>query len=108
MKKKVDNRIRTLINNGMANRHRSFFVLVGDKGREQVCAAHHHRTDSSSCLGASAGDAVLVLLCHDRLSTCTTSSAKLLSSHADEQPQEEADEADQKAGAAGSAGPKQR
>ena len=39
MKKKVDNRIRTLIENGVAQRHRSFFVLVGDKGKDQVRAA---------------------------------------------------------------------
>ena len=36
MKKKVDSRVRTLIENGVAAHHRSFFVLVGDKGREQV------------------------------------------------------------------------
>eukprot|EP01045_Picozoa_sp_COSAG04_P052158 COSAG04_NODE_22082_length_361_cov_1.187023_1_plen_40_part_10 len=40
MKKKVDNRIRTLIENGVAQRHRSFFVLVGDKGKDQVVNLH--------------------------------------------------------------------
>lgn len=38
MKKKVDSRIRTLIENGVAQRHRSFIVLVGDKGKDQVRA----------------------------------------------------------------------
>ena len=41
MKKKVDNRIRTLIENGVAQRHRSFFVLVGDKGKDQVVNLHY-------------------------------------------------------------------
>ena len=36
MKKKVDSRIRTLIENHVKTRHRSMFVLVGDKGRDQV------------------------------------------------------------------------
>ena len=35
-RKKLDNRIRILIENGMASRHRTFFVIVGDKGRDQV------------------------------------------------------------------------
>lgn len=36
MKKKVDSRVRTLIENNVKTRHRSMFVLVGDKGRDQV------------------------------------------------------------------------
>jgi hypothetical protein len=39
MKKKVDSRVRTLIENNVKTRHRSMFVLVGDKGRDQVRAA---------------------------------------------------------------------
>jgi len=34
--KKVDNRIRVLIENGVQKKHRSFFVVVGDKGKDQV------------------------------------------------------------------------
>lgn len=34
--KKLDNRIRVLIENGVALCHRSMFVIVGDKGRDQV------------------------------------------------------------------------
>ena len=34
--KKVDNRIRILIENGVQKRHRSLFVVVGDKGKDQV------------------------------------------------------------------------
>ena len=34
--KKVDNRIRILIENGVQKKHRSFFVVVGDKGKDQV------------------------------------------------------------------------
>ena len=34
--KKVDGRIRTVIENGVAKKHRSLFVIVGDRGRDQV------------------------------------------------------------------------
>uniref|UniRef100_A0A336LK77 RNA cytidine acetyltransferase n=1 Tax=Culicoides sonorensis TaxID=179676 RepID=A0A336LK77_CULSO len=36
VKKKIDNRIRILIENGVRFGHRSMFVIVGDKGRDQV------------------------------------------------------------------------
>jgi N-acetyltransferase 10 len=36
MRKKVDERIRTLIENGVRERHRSLFVIVGDKSRDQI------------------------------------------------------------------------
>ncbi|EDO49259.1 predicted protein [Nematostella vectensis] len=39
--KKVDNRLRILIENGVQTRHRSLFVVVGDKGRDQVVILHH-------------------------------------------------------------------
>jgi len=39
--KKVDNRIRVLIENGVQKKHRSFFVVVGDKGKDQVVILHH-------------------------------------------------------------------
>jgi hypothetical protein len=32
----VDARIRTLVENGVKTRQRSMFVIVGDKGRDQV------------------------------------------------------------------------
>lgn len=35
-RKKVDNRIRVQIENGVAQHHRSMFVIVGDRGRDQV------------------------------------------------------------------------
>eukprot|EP00958_Prasinococcus_capsulatus_P017296 scaffold1945_cov395-Prasinococcus_capsulatus_cf.AAC.1 len=41
MRKKVDARVRALIENGVRNRHRSIFVVVGDKGREQVVNLHY-------------------------------------------------------------------
>eukprot|EP01006_Ploeotia_vitrea_P034891 TRINITY_DN65816_c7_g2_i1.p1 TRINITY_DN65816_c7_g2~~TRINITY_DN65816_c7_g2_i1.p1 ORF type:complete len:1119 (-),score=665.11 TRINITY_DN65816_c7_g2_i1:99-3455(-) len=41
MKKKVDSRIRTLIQNGVRMRHRSLFVIVGDRGKEQVVNLHY-------------------------------------------------------------------
>jgi N-acetyltransferase 10 len=36
MRKKIDSRVRTLVENGIKTRHRSIVVLVGDKGRDQV------------------------------------------------------------------------
>ncbi|KAK0425983.1 hypothetical protein QR680_009485 [Steinernema hermaphroditum] len=38
---KLDNRIRTLIENGVAAGHRSMFAVVGDKGRDQIVILHH-------------------------------------------------------------------
>ncbi|PIA47868.1 hypothetical protein AQUCO_01400455v1 [Aquilegia coerulea] len=46
MKKKVDERIRTLIENGVKNRHRSMFIIVGDKSRDQIVNLHHMLTKS--------------------------------------------------------------
>uniref|UniRef100_A0A8C2BZQ1 RNA cytidine acetyltransferase n=1 Tax=Cyprinus carpio TaxID=7962 RepID=A0A8C2BZQ1_CYPCA len=40
-KHKVDNRIRVQIENGVAQHHRSMFVIVGDRGRDQVVVLHH-------------------------------------------------------------------
>jgi hypothetical protein len=40
MRKQLDSRIPALIGNGVANNHRSFFVLVGDRGRDQVVNLH--------------------------------------------------------------------
>lgn len=36
VRKKIDNRIRVMLENGVANKHRSLFVIVGDHGRDQV------------------------------------------------------------------------
>jgi N-acetyltransferase 10 len=36
MRKQLDPRVAILINNNVAKNHRSFIVLVGDKGRDQV------------------------------------------------------------------------
>ena len=41
MRKKIDSRIRTLVENCMKTRHRSLFVIVGDKGRDQVVNLHY-------------------------------------------------------------------
>uniref|UniRef100_A0A8C2ZBY4 RNA cytidine acetyltransferase n=1 Tax=Cyclopterus lumpus TaxID=8103 RepID=A0A8C2ZBY4_CYCLU len=38
---KVDNRIRVQIENGVALQHRTIFVVVGDRGRDQVVILHH-------------------------------------------------------------------
>uniref|UniRef100_A0A8C9EK63 RNA cytidine acetyltransferase n=1 Tax=Pavo cristatus TaxID=9049 RepID=A0A8C9EK63_PAVCR len=40
-RRKVDNRIRVLIENGVAERQRGLFVVVGDRGKDQVVILHH-------------------------------------------------------------------
>ena len=40
MRKKIDSRVRTLVENCMKTQHRSMFVIVGDKGRDQVVNLH--------------------------------------------------------------------
>lgn len=46
MKKQVDPRITTLIRNNVALNHRSFFVLVGDKARDQIVNLHFFLSQS--------------------------------------------------------------
>lgn len=41
MRKKIDNRLRVLIENGVIAGHRSMFVIVGEKARDQVVILHH-------------------------------------------------------------------
>ncbi|XP_067902529.1 RNA cytidine acetyltransferase [Heterodontus francisci] len=40
-RKKLDNRIRVQIENGVVQRQRTMFVIVGDHGRDQVVILHH-------------------------------------------------------------------
>ncbi|RHZ58217.1 hypothetical protein Glove_375g29 [Diversispora epigaea] len=40
VKKAIDSRIPTSIKNGVQNKHRTFFIIVGDKGRDQVVNLH--------------------------------------------------------------------
>ncbi len=42
MRKQLDPRIPILINNNVKKSHRSFIVLVGDRGREQVRDIHNN------------------------------------------------------------------
>lgn len=41
MRKKVDSRIRTLVENCVQLRQRGLFVIIGDKGRDQVVNLHY-------------------------------------------------------------------
>ncbi|GFN76132.1 RNA cytidine acetyltransferase [Plakobranchus ocellatus] len=41
VRKKIDNRIRLMIENGVGAKHRSMFVIVGDQGKDQVVVLHH-------------------------------------------------------------------
>eukprot|EP01134_Creolimax_fragrantissima_P008107 CFRG8107T1 len=41
VRKKIDSRVRTLVENGVKTGHRSVFVLVGDHGRNQIVNLHY-------------------------------------------------------------------
>ncbi|KAJ8936775.1 hypothetical protein NQ318_008991 [Aromia moschata] len=41
VRKKIDNRLRVLIENGVKLGHRTLFVIIGDKSRDQVPILHH-------------------------------------------------------------------
>ncbi|EGI63113.1 N-acetyltransferase 10 [Acromyrmex echinatior] len=41
VRKKIDNRLRVLIENGVSMGHRTLFVIVGEKARDQVVLLHH-------------------------------------------------------------------
>jgi N-acetyltransferase 10 len=36
MKKKIDDKIKILMENGISTNERSMFIVVGDRGRDQV------------------------------------------------------------------------
>ncbi|KAI8989530.1 GNAT acetyltransferase 2-domain-containing protein [Pilobolus umbonatus] len=40
VKKAIDSRVHTLIKNCIQTKHRSFFIIVGDKGRDQIVNLH--------------------------------------------------------------------
>lgn len=48
VRKKVDARVRSLIENGVKTNHRSTFVLVGDHGKDQVSRPRRDFTPSRS------------------------------------------------------------
>ncbi|XP_076179144.1 RNA cytidine acetyltransferase l(1)G0020 [Ptiloglossa arizonensis] len=41
VRKKIDNRIRILIENGVVTGHRTMFIVIGEKARDQVVLLHH-------------------------------------------------------------------
>lgn len=47
MKKKIDKKIRALIENAAKFRHRCMFIIVGDRGRDQVINLHYLMTTAS-------------------------------------------------------------
>lgn len=47
VRKKLDPRIRALIEAGVKERHRTFFVVVGDRGRDQVVNLHYMLSKAS-------------------------------------------------------------
>lgn len=47
VKKKIDNRIRVMIENGVKLGHRTMFIIVGDKGRDQVPILYDMLTKST-------------------------------------------------------------
>ena len=49
-RKKVDNRIRVLVENGVNLGHRTMFVIVGDKGKDQVRPLKRHTLISAATI----------------------------------------------------------
>ena len=41
VRKKIDNRIRTMIEDGVSCGHRTMFIIIGEKARDQVVLLHH-------------------------------------------------------------------
>eukprot|EP00667_Euglena_gracilis_P018833 EG_transcript_20077 len=41
IRKKVDPRVKTLIENGVRTKHRSFFIVIGDKAKDHVSNLHY-------------------------------------------------------------------
>ncbi|XP_012146702.1 RNA cytidine acetyltransferase l(1)G0020 [Megachile rotundata] len=41
VRKKIDNRIRVLIENGVNTGHRTMFIIIGEKARDQIVLLHH-------------------------------------------------------------------
>lgn len=48
MRKKVDSRVRVLVENGVKTRNRSMIMIVGDKGRDQIVNLHYMLSKSSA------------------------------------------------------------
>lgn len=66
MRKQLDPRIPYLINNNVKLNHRSFIILVGDKGRDQVCSVH-----SSPILAYNLTTKIAVIGCEPAFSALT-------------------------------------
>jgi len=60
IRKKVDARIKSLIDNGIIQNHRSFFVIIGDKAKDQVINIHQMLSK------ASVGTRPSVLWCYKK------------------------------------------
>lgn len=41
VRKKIDNRIRVLIENGVNTGHRTLFIVIGEKARDQVSETYY-------------------------------------------------------------------
>lgn len=56
VKKKIDNRIRVMIENGVKlghRTHRTMFIIVGDKARDQVKVALVNTSIPNTCLSTN-------------------------------------------------------
>jgi N-acetyltransferase 10 len=49
VRKKIDSRIKTLLENGVKANHRSFIVIVGDRAREQIVNVHYLLSKERRC-----------------------------------------------------------
>ena len=75
MRKKVDARVRTLVENGVALRHRSLFVIVGDAAREQVVNLHYMLSKAAGAHAHAAPPVARARMAHGTL-RCALSLAR--------------------------------
>ena len=68
-KKKVDSRVRTLIESSVHAHQRSIFVLVGDHGKDQVVNLHYMLSKARMGRTAKAGDTMTAVKCWPSPST---------------------------------------
>ena len=63
-RKKLDPRLVTLINNGVGSGQRSFFVVIGDHGRDQVVNLHFLLSKGNMSMGIKGREPLFLLNSH--------------------------------------------
>uniref|UniRef100_A0A1I8C298 RNA cytidine acetyltransferase n=1 Tax=Meloidogyne hapla TaxID=6305 RepID=A0A1I8C298_MELHA len=70
MRIKLDNRIRTLIENGIIIRHRSMFVIIGEKARDQVATLYQIMVKASTAQRPTTDDSFEQFILSTHINYC--------------------------------------